>query len=127
MDMKHIGEMPTLADGRRVPLSPAVMVGDFIFLSGQLGLDDDGIPISDDIAEQTRQCIQRISDVLHLAGSDLSKVIKATLWITESNDFPIVNEIWSEIFGIYPPARSTVVSELLIPGAKIEIEVVALF
>ena len=123
--MERIGQPPRLADGRSVPLSPAVRVDNLLFLSGQLGLDDSGALVSDDIGEQTQQCIRRIAAVLALAGSDLSKIVKATLWITEASEFGVVNSVWAETFGEWPPARSTVVSQLLIPGARIEIEVIA--
>jgi 2-iminobutanoate/2-iminopropanoate deaminase len=123
--MELIGSSPRLADGRQVPISPAVRAGNLIFLSGQLGLDDGGRVVSDDIAEQTRQCLKRLAAVLAAAGGDLSSIAKANIWITRAEDFPVVNQVWEEYFGQRPPARSTVVSALLVPGAYIEIDAIA--
>lgn len=124
--LERIGKPPQLADGRTIPLSPAVQAQGLLFVSGQLGLDDQGALIAADATAQTQQTLHRIEQILKQAGSELSRIVKATIWITDKADFPAVNQVWAEKLGAFPPARSTVVSELLIPGAKIEIEVVAL-
>lgn len=56
----------------------------------------------------------------------MDRIVKANIWVTDKADFAAVNQVWSEVFGGRPPARSTVVSELLIPGAKIEVDAIAL-
>ncbi len=123
--VQRIGQPPQLADGRIIPLSPAVQAQGLLFVSGQLGLDDQGQLVSPDAGAQTRQTLNRIEQILHQAGSDLSRIVKATIWITDKADFAAVNKVWAELLGAHPPARSTVVSELLIPGARIEIDVIA--
>lgn len=123
--LQHLGDRPRLADGTPIPLSPAVRAGGLIFVSGQLGLNDAGQVVSDSIALQTQATLSRIERILREAGSDLSKVVKASIWITDKADFAGVNAVWAQVFGGHPPARSTVVSDLLIPGARIEVDVIA--
>jgi 2-iminobutanoate/2-iminopropanoate deaminase len=124
--MQHtiLGGRFTLADGTPLPLSKAIRAGDFVFLSGQLGLDENG-RVADGIEAQTRHCLRNIRELLALAGLDLSAVVKATVWLTEVGDFAAFNRVYAEAFADAPPVRSTVVSGLVLPGAKIEIEVIA--
>lgn len=125
IEIHTIGNPPRLANGSAVPLSPAVRTGNLIFVSGQLGLDENGQLISPDVGDQVRQCIARIASILAEAGSDLAAVVKATVWLSDSQDFAAFNAAYRDCFPRHLPARSTVVSELLIPGAKVEIEVIA--
>ncbi len=120
-----IGKQPVLSDGTKVPISPAIREGNLIFLSGQLGMDDEGKVVSDCPEEQTEACIRRLQRILEGAGSSLSDISKANIWITEKQVFPAVNKVWAQFFGDSPPARSTVVSDLLIPGALVEIDAIA--
>lgn len=124
--MQHtiLGGRFTLADGTPLPLSKAIRAGDFVFLSGQLGLDENG-RIADGIEAQTRHCLRHIGSLLALAGVGLSSVVKATVWLTEVGDFAAFNRVYAEAFADAPPVRSTVVSGLVLPGAKVEIEVIA--
>lgn len=114
-----------LANGTTVPLTPAVRAGAFVFVSGQLGLDDKGALVADDIAAQTRQAVERIRAILGQTGLGLDSIVKVSVWITDKADFPAFNSTYREYFPNNPPARSTVVSDLLIPGAKVEIEATA--
>jgi 2-iminobutanoate/2-iminopropanoate deaminase len=125
MDHKIIGGQLTLGNGTALPLSKAVRAGDFVFLSGQLALGDDGQLRGTDIETQTRQCIENIRTMLTEAGCDLSNVIKATVWLVERSAFPGFNKVYAEYFPADPPTRATVCSELMMPGALVEIEVVA--
>lgn len=120
-----IGKPMVLANGTSVPLSPAIRAGDFIFISGQLGLDDQSRLVGDDITSQARQAMERIRAILEQAGTGLGAVVKVSVWLTDKADFPAFNATYAEYFPQRPPARSTVVSELLIPGAKVEIDAIA--
>lgn len=120
-----IGGQLTLGDGTRLPLSKCVRAGDFVYLSGQLALNSDGKLAGEDIAAQTEQCIANIRDVLQLAGCDLSHVIKATVWLVDVGDFAGFNAVYNRHFSDNPPTRSTICSALMMPGALVEIEVVA--
>ncbi len=125
--MKHeiIGGVLSLADGAILPLSKAIRAGDFVFVSGQLGLNSHGQLAGTTIEAQTRQCLQNISALLAEAGASLPHVVKASVWLVDGRDFARFNQIYAEYFGHNPPTRSTVVSGLVLPGALVEIEVLA--
>jgi len=123
--IEAIGQPRALANGLVIPLTPAIRAGDFIFVSGQLGIDDNGNVVGDDIGAQTLQAIARIRAVLQLAGCDLAAVVKVNVWITDQADFAAFNAAYRDCFPNRPPARSTVVSGLLIAGAKVEIDAIA--
>jgi 2-iminobutanoate/2-iminopropanoate deaminase len=123
--IERLGGSPTLASGERIPLSNAVRAGDLLFISGQLGLDDQGRLAATDVAGQVRQIALRLERLLALAGVGFDAVVKTTVWLTDPTDFPAFNAAYREHFGAHPPARSTVVSALLVPGARVEIEAVA--
>jgi reactive intermediate/imine deaminase len=107
-----------------LPISAAVRAGDFVFASGQMPLDDKGEVIQGNIETQTRATLERLKNVLALAGAALSDVVKVTVWIADPRDFPGFNKIYREYFPQDPPARSTVRSELVI-DTRLEIEAVA--
>lgn len=108
------------------PYSQAVAAGGFIFASGQLGLDPATGQFVEDTAEaQIRQAIQNIAAVLRAAGSDLSQVVKTTLYLANMDDFAKVNQVYAEFFPHDPPARATVEVSRLPLGGLVEIEVVA--
>ena len=117
-----IGDPVTLPDGTKLPLSQAIRAGDFVLLSGQLGLAPGTGLVGDDVSSQTHQCIKNIAAVLEQAGCSLDNVVKATVWLTDVSDFPAFNAVYNEYFGERPPVRSTVRSVLVLPGAKVEIE-----
>jgi reactive intermediate/imine deaminase len=120
-----IGGQLELADGTSLPLSKAVRAGDFVLLSGQMGLDAAGRLAGADIETQTRQCLANVTDILREAGCTLDQVVKATVWIVNPADFARFNAVYASHFPTQPPVRSTVVSGLVLPGALVEIEVVA--
>jgi reactive intermediate/imine deaminase len=107
-----------------LPLSKAVRAGDFVFLSGQLPFRADGALDDGPIDVQTRVVMNNIKDALALAGATLDNVVKTTVWLTEKSDFAGFNQTYAEFFSTAPPARSTVVSALVL-DARIEIEAVA--
>ena len=105
----------------------AVIADKFIFLSGTPGLDaDSGQVISNDFEGQARQCFQNIKTILEEAGSDMSKVVKTTIFMVAGNDFSVINKVYSEFFGENSPARS-VPQVLPFPGGiLISVECIAL-
>jgi 2-iminobutanoate/2-iminopropanoate deaminase len=125
MAHKIIGGQLKLADGRCLPLSKAVRAGDFVMLSGQLGLDVNGSLVGDDIETQTTQCLHNIREILREAGCTLDQVVKSTVWLVNRDDFGRFNAIYASHFPAHPPVRSTVVCGLVLPGALVEIEVIA--
>lgn len=123
--IQAIGKPRTLANGLTIPLTPAIRAGDFVFVSGQLGIDDAGVVVADDVASQARKAMERIRDVLAQADVQLSSVVKVSVWLTDKADFAAFNAAYREFFPDRPPARSTVVSDLLIAGARVEIDAIA--
>jgi 2-iminobutanoate/2-iminopropanoate deaminase len=107
------------------PYSQAMQVGPFIFTSGQIPLDPNGNLVEGDIRAQTHQVFANLKAVLQEAGGTLSDVVKATVFIADMNDFPVINEIYAEYFGDHKPARSTVQVARLPKDVGIEIELVA--
>ena len=105
----------------------AVMADKFIFLSGTPGLDiGSGQVISPDFEDQTRQCFQNIKIILEEAGSDLSKVVKTTIFMVAGNDFSVINKVYQEFFRDNPPARSTPQVMPFPAGILISVECIAL-
>ena len=108
------------------PYSQAVRAGQFVFCSGQIGIDPaTGKLIGIDIESQARQVMQNLRGVLNAARLDLSHVVKTTIFLVNLGDFSSVNEIYGAEFGEHKPARATVQVARLPLGALIEIECVA--
>ena len=107
------------------PYSQAVSFGEFIYSSGQVGLNSEGKFVSDDVQGQTKQTLENLKSILEDNGSSLENVIKTTVYLRDMNDFKPMNEIYAEYFGSSLPARSTVAVVGLPLDAKVEIEVIA--
>lgn len=109
-------------------MSLARRQGDLLFLSGQLAFVPGSRIIAGDIIEQTHQVMRNIAGVLEDHGLTMESIIKTSVWITDPQNFAGFNKAYSEHFpsSIYP-ARSTVVSQLVVPNALIEIEALAAF
>lgn len=105
--------------------TPAYRAGDFIFVSGQLPFDENMNIVGGGIEEQTRMVVRRIEQALSAVGSNLTHVVKTMVWLTDPGDFPTFNTVYAEYFPEKPPARATVGTVLMVPGARIEIEAIA--
>ena len=123
MTKKIIGD-PVVINGRRLSLSRAVRAGDFVFLTGQVPMQNNAIMTHGDIEDQTRAVLDDITETLKLAGCDRGDVVKSMVWLTSRGDFPGFNAVYAEYFPESPPARSAIVNDLLV-DAKVEIEVIA--
>ena len=114
------------------PYVQAIKTGRFVFTSGQIALDpESGAMVAaptpaEEIPLQTRQVLTNLTAVLAAAGTDLSQVVKTTVFLASMDDFAAMNEVYAEVFGDNRPARSTVGVAGLPLGARVEIEVVAL-
>ncbi|MEO0215534.1 MAG: RidA family protein [candidate division WOR-3 bacterium] len=108
------------------PYSQAVVEENFIFTAGQIGISPDtGNIIEGGITEQTEQVLKNLRAILNAAGADLKNVVKTTVYLTRSDDFPLMNEIYAHYFSDQPPARTTVFVSGLPKGALVEIEAIA--
>ncbi len=110
----------------RPPLSPFRIAGDLVFTSGQLARGGDGAIVAGGIEAQAERCLANLVAVLADAGCTPADVVKVTAWLTDAGFGAAFNAAYARVFGEPFPARSTVVSALLAPGALIEVEAVAL-
>ena len=107
------------------PYSQAIKAGDFVFVSGQLGLKPGDTQISGTIQEQTQQIFQNLQAILEAAGTSLDRIVKTTVFLVNLGDFQGMNEIYAKHVGEDRPARSTVEIAALPSGALVEIEAIA--
>lgn len=115
---------PLVIGGRTLSLSRAIRAGDFVFLTGQVPMRDGKPLTTGTIEEQTRAVLDDITATLGLAGCTRDDVVKAMVWLRDRADFPGFNAVYGEYFPNEPPARSAVVSDLLV-DVRVEVEVVA--
>ncbi len=99
---------PIIINGRKLSLSRAVKAGDYIFCTGQVPMKDGKVMTSGTIEEQTIAVIQDIQKTLSLADCTLNDVVKSMVWLSNKNDFPGFNEVYSRYFKSDPPSRSAV-------------------
>lgn len=110
------------------PYSHAVRCGQMLFVSGQIPLDANGRMCADqDIATQARLSLENVRSVLRGCGLDLQDVVKVTAFLCDISDFPKFNEVYAGFFPNDPPARSVVAVKSLPGGARVEVEVTAVF
>jgi 2-iminobutanoate/2-iminopropanoate deaminase len=127
MTGRHEIRVPGLAE----PVShytDAVRAGDLLFVSGCIAVDGDGQLVGgDDPVAQTRQVFANLVAALEAGGASIADVVKVTVFLTDVGDRAAVNEVRKEVFGEVRPASTLVeVSKLVLPGARVEIEAVAL-
>jgi 2-iminobutanoate/2-iminopropanoate deaminase len=109
------------------PYSQAIRAGGFVFLSGQIALDPEtGNVVAGDTSAQALRVLLNLKAVLEASGSGLSKVVKTTIYLTDLNDFGVVNRVYGEFFGEVKPARSTVQVSRLPKEVRVEIDAIAL-
>jgi 2-iminobutanoate/2-iminopropanoate deaminase len=117
-------------EGQAEPISHythAVRGGDLLFVSGCVPVDGDGALVGgDDVVAQARQVFANVGDTLAAAGAGPADVVKVTVFLTDIDDRPSINPVRQEFFGAARPASTLVeVSRLAVPGAKLEVEAVA--
>ena len=115
---------PLIIGGRTLSLSKAIRAGDFIFLTGQIPMINGEPMTTGTIEDQTKVILEDIKATLEEAGCKMDDVVKSMIWLRERADFPGFNKIYGDYFPTEPPARSAVVSELLV-DVRVEIEVIA--
>lgn len=116
--------------GQAEPIShftDAVGAGGLLFLSGIVAVDENRELVGgDDVVAQARKVFENMGDVLRAAGCSFADVVKLTIFLTDVDDRPLVNPVREEVFGATRPASTLVeIPALVIPGAKIEVEAVA--
>jgi len=108
------------------PYNQAIISGNFVFTAGQIALHPaSGELEENDIKKQTERVIKNMEAVLLAAGSDLTQVIKTTVFLKNMNDFASMNEVYGKYFAVDPPARSAVEVSRLPKDVLVEIECIA--
>jgi reactive intermediate/imine deaminase len=103
-----------------------VKFGDLVFVSGCIGIAPGREAIEDDVVAQARQALTNVGKILAAAGASFADVCKVTVYLTDINDRERINPVRKEFFGSARPASTLVeISELALPGAKVEIDAVA--
>lgn len=123
MHKEIIGE-PVTINGRRLSLSRAVRAGDMVYLTGQVPMVDGQVMTWGTVEDQTRAVLVEITRTLELAGCTRDDVVKTMAWLQDRADFPGFNAVYGEYFPTDPPARSALISALLV-DILVEVEVVA--
>jgi 2-iminobutanoate/2-iminopropanoate deaminase len=90
------------------PYTPVRQAGDFLFVSGQVGVNPENKAAPKDIAGQTERALLNLENVLRKAGADLNDVVKTTVFLTDMNNFAAMNEVYEKRFDAPRPARSAV-------------------
>lgn len=109
------------------PYAPAVVAGDFVFVSGQLPyVAESKQMLQGGIEIQARQALANADALLRAAGTSRDRVVKVTVYLADGSDFAGMNEAFSEFFAGHRPARTTVPGVNLPPGVGVEIDMIAL-
>src|SRR6185369_15281983 len=103
------------------PYSQAIVANGFVFCAGQIGLDPQSGNLVEGIEEQTHRVVKNLQAVLEGAGSDLTQIVKTTIFIKDMNEYTKVNEIYATYFAENKPARATVEVARLPKDALVEI------
>ena len=108
------------------PYSPAIKVGNLLFLSGQIPLDPGtGQIVDGDIRAQTTRVLENLGELLKAGGADFSTVVRTTIFLADLSDFATVNEIYATFFTPPYPARATVQVARLPRDVRVEIDAIA--
>ncbi len=116
---------PTNAVKPLAPYTPAIAAGGFVFLSGQIALDERGDLHTADIATETRRVMDNIGILLKAAGLDHSHLVKVTIFLSDMAHYAAVNEVYGSYFSDTPPAREAVAVKGLPRGVNVEISGIA--
>ena len=110
------------------PYSQAVVANGMVYTSGQIALLADGSDalLQEGVVVQAVAVMKNLEAVLLASGSSLDDVVKTTIFLTDMEDFALVNEVYSEAFGSHKPARATVAVKTLPKNALVEIDAIAL-
>jgi len=107
-----------------LPFSPAVRVGNLVFVSGQASVDATGKIVSDTFEGEFRRSVENLRKVLQSAGADLANVVQTRNYVRDAEDLPLFNRLYTEYFSPPYPARTTITG-CLSPALRFELECIA--
>jgi 2-iminobutanoate/2-iminopropanoate deaminase len=108
-----------------IPFSPGVLSGDFLYLAGSIGNEPGTLNVPDGIEAQVRKTFENLKTVLEAADMDFSRVVSVNVFLSDARHFQTMNEIYRTYFPNDPPIRATVEADIAIPGALVEIAMIA--
>ena len=108
------------------PFSPAVRVGNMLYLAGQIGTDSTGTLVKGGLEAEARQTMLNIAAVLDATGSSMERVVKCTVFMADMKEWPAMNVVYATFFPKHKPARSALGANGLALGARVEIECIAM-
>jgi reactive intermediate/imine deaminase len=119
-------EIVTAGPAPMGPYSPAVKANGLIYVSGTLAQDDAGTIVGKgDVGRQTRRVLDRIAEILAAAGTSLDQAVSVTVYLKSQSDFAAMNEVYRTFWPKDPPTRTTVVSDIVLPDALVEMSMIA--
>jgi len=107
------------------PYSQGIDAGDYVFVSGQVGIDPATGTVAEGIAGQAEQALRNVGAILGASGVGWADVVKVTLWLTDASHYPVVNEIYARFVGDPAPARSAPIVAGIPRGFLISVEAIA--
>ena len=122
--IERIGGTKTGTGGQSLPFCQATKAGGFVFVSGQVAMDENGEIIDGGIVAQSRKTLDNVLAILAKAGCGAEDVVKINVWLDDARDFQSFNRVYAEYFGDAVPARACVQSPLMV-DAKVEVDAVA--
>jgi reactive intermediate/imine deaminase len=126
LSIQRIGATTTTGTGgQALPFCQATVANGFVFVSGQVPMDENGNMVDGGVVPQTHKVIENLIAILAKAGCTLEDVVKANVWLDDARDFHAFNRVYASYFGKAPPARACVQSPMMI-DCKVEIECIAL-
>jgi len=124
-----VAKQTIVPNGMVAPIAPyswATRTGNLIFVSGQAALDRDGQIVGPgDIRRQTEQTLENIRITLDAAGATFDDVVRTTVYLTDTEKYAGMNEVYRRYFPEHPPARATLLTGLVVPGLLVEIDAIA--
>jgi len=124
--MKPTPVQTDAAPGAIGPYSQAIVCGEMVYCSGQVGLVPGSADlVGPDVEGQTSQALRNLAGVLAAAGSGLDLVVQTAVFLIDMGDFAAMNAVYAQHFGDWKPARATVAVSGLPKGARVEISAVA--
>lgn len=108
------------------PYSQAILTNDTLYCSGQIAIDPEtGRMVTDGLEAETERVLENLGAVLRAAKMDYENVVRCTVYLTDMNDYALVNEVYARYFREDPPAREAIAVRALPRGARVEISCIA--
>ena len=122
--IERIGGTKAGTGGQALPFVQATKAAGFVFVSGQVAMDERGEIVDGGIVAQSRKALDNVISILAKAGCGVEHIVKINVWLDDARDFQSFNRVYAEYFGDTLPARACVQSPLMV-DARVEVDAVA--